>query len=303
MKKTFLSMLALMLVTVLAIAPIASAFHDTKGIKGEKHIHKLKERGIIKGPNKGNHEFKPKDNLSYAQAAILLDDAFELSLAHIKFVKEPKASDIYTKVKDNQWYSQAFIDGFYNGVVFASDVNPNASISKEEFAALLITQLDRQVEYQLIEMYINYKDEDKVKQDYKDEIQKLLLLKFEELDKNNKFNPKSAIKREEAAIWLSNVLDFIAEKKNEQKEGLVLSDITLNREAHSTEVDKVTVFATVPHPGYSATISEIKFDGDTAYIKLQQVNPDPDKMYPQVVSTITLTTFIATNYKVKIVTE
>lgn len=302
MKKKFLSVIVLTLIAVLALTPVTSAFHDIKGSKGEKHIYKLKDRGIIKGSGKGMHDFKPKDNLSYAQAAVLLDEAFELSLAHIKFEKAPKLSDLYTKVKDNQWYSQAFLDGYYNGVVFDKNINPNAAISREEFASLLITQLDKKIEYALIEMYIHYKDEDKVKDDYKGKIQKLLLLKFEELDKNNKFNPKSALKREEAAIWLENALAFIEEQKKAQEIPYVLSDISVNRQAVSTEVDKVSIFVTVPHPGYSAQISEIKFSGDKAYITLEQINPNPDMMYPQVVSTITLNTFIASNYKVEIVT-
>src|SRR5690606_13043282 len=106
MKKKLISMLVLMLFTALALTPVTSAFHDIKSSKGEKHINHLKERGVIKGSNKGKGHsyFKPKDSLTYAQAVVMLDDAFELSLAHYTFIKAPKASDMYTKVKDNQWY-------------------------------------------------------------------------------------------------------------------------------------------------------------------------------------------------------
>lgn len=298
MKKRMISLLILMLMTTLALAPMTSAFNDTKGMKGEKHIQKLKERGIIKGdPGKSNYH--PKESLTYAQAAVLLDEAFELSLAHIRFIKEPKASDAYRNVKDNQWYSEAFLHGYYNSLVFDENVKPNAAISREEFAYYLITQLDRKIDYSIIEIYLTYKDENKVKEDYKSAIQKLLILKIEELSTDNKFNPKKSISREEAAIWLENVLNFIDQQKAEASH---LSNITVNREAVSKEVDKVSIFATVPHPGYSAKISEIKFIDNIAYITLEEILPDPDMLYPQVITTITLNTFISSNYKVEIVT-
>lgn len=300
MKKKIISLLVLVLLTTLALAPMTSAFNDTKGIKGEKHIQKLKDRGVIKGDSKGKNKFNPKESLTYAQAAVLLDEAFDLSLAHIKFIKEPKASDGYKNVKDDQWYSEAFLHGYHNSLVFAEDVNPNAAISREEFAFHLITQLDRKIEYAMIKIYFTYEDENKVKEKYKNAIQKLLILKFEELDKDKKFNPKKAISREEAAIWLENVLAFIEEQTKIELPLSVLSDITVNREAVSKEVDKVSITATVPHPGYSANISEIKFDGNIAYITLKQINPDADKLYPQVISTITLNTFIDADYKVEI---
>ena len=304
MKKTFFTFLILALITTLAFTPVTSAFNDTKGSRGEKHIHKLKERGIIKGSNK--NQFKPKDSLTYAQAAVLLDDAFELSLAHIKFVKEPKLSDVYTKAKDGQWYSTAMLEAYHNGVVFDKDVNPNAAISKQEFAYHLITQVDRKVEYNLIERYVTYKDEDKVKSDYKNAIQKLLLLQFEELEKDNKFNPTKAISREEAAIWLENALTFIDDNKKPEVPVPVstnyLTDIQISREIINSEVNKVTISANVPHPGYGAKITDIKFVGNIAYVTLEQVNPNPDLMYPQVITTINVITYIASSYSIEVIT-
>ncbi|GIP14416.1 hypothetical protein J40TS1_00580 [Paenibacillus montaniterrae] len=299
------AIVALSLLTVLALTPVASAFSDIKGMKGEQHINHLKERGIIKGDAKGQGAFRPHDKLSYAQAAVLLDEAFELSLAHIQFVKAPNASDYYEKVKDNQWYSQAFIDGYHNGVVFAKDVNPNAPISREEFAALLMKQVDNKVDYALIKMFVGYNDLEEGKEEYKGEIQKLLLLKFAELDDKGNFNPAKPITREEAAIWLDKAVTFVEERLEEQEnqqQQSALQDVKLVTEKVNEDVNKVTVSATVPHPGYGIAISSIQFEGDIAYVHVKQVDPDPDKMYPQVISTVSVDAYVSSDYKVELAT-
>ncbi|MFC6331323.1 S-layer homology domain-containing protein [Paenibacillus septentrionalis] len=308
MKGKRMAAIVLSLATVMALTPVASAFSDIKGLKGEKHILQLKERGVIKGDAKGKGAYHPQDKLSYAQAAVMLDEAFELSLAHILFVKEPKASDVYTKVKDNTWYSQAFVDGYHNGLIFDKDINPNAPISREEFAAQLMKQVDRLGDYALIKMYVGYTDEDKGKDEYKGEIQKLLLLKFAELNKDGSFNPTKPITREDAAIWVSNALKFVEEQfgDKEEEQGdkqVALSELTFKTEKINDDVNKVTVSATVPHPGYGMNISEISFEGDVAIIKLTQVDPNPDMMYPQVISTVTADTYISSQYKIKLIAE
>jgi len=297
--------IVLSLLTLMALTPVASAFSDIKGLKGEKHIIHLKERGIIKGESNGKGSYHPQGKLSYAQAVVMLDDAFELDLSHIKFVKEPKVSDIYTKVKDNKWYSEAFLHAYYNGIEFDKNINPNSTISREEFAAHLINQVDRHGDYPLIMMYVDYKDADKGKEEYKNQIQKLLLLKFAELSKDGYFNPTKPITREEAAIWLDNALTFVDEtfgEKEEENKQSALTDVNFKTEKVNDQVNKVTVSATVPHPGYGMAITEISFDKGIAYVKIKQIDPDPNKMYPQVISTVSVDTYIASEYKVKPVT-
>lgn len=298
-----IAIIAMSLLTLVALTPVASAFSDIKGTKGEKHIVHLKERGVIKGDSKGKGYYHPQDKLSYAQAAVLLDEAFDLNLDAVKFIKEPKASDYYEKVKDNKWYSQSFIDGYHNGMIFAKDINPNASISREEFAGQLMTQVDRKVDYPLIMMHVGYKDIEEGKEEYKGAIQKLLLLKFEELSDKGKFYPTKAITREDAAIWLDSAVTFVEEQLEAQKNASALQDVKLSITKVNNDVNKATVTATVPHPGYGIAISSIEFEGDTAYVTVKQVNPDPDKMYPQVISDVSVDTYIASTYKVVLKTN
>lgn len=305
MKGKRMAAIILSLLTLMALTPVASAFSDIKGLKGEKHIIHLKERGIIKGDSKGKGSYHPQNKLSYAQAVVMLDDAFELDLSHIKFVKEPKVSDIYTKVKENTWYSEAFLHAYYNGIEFDKNVNPNATISREEFAAHLINQVDRHGDYPLIMMYVDYKDADKVNENYANQIQKLLLLKFAELSKDGYFNPTKPITREEAAIWLDKALTFVDETFGDndgENTKSALTDVSFKTEKVNDKVNKITVSAKVPHPGYGMKITEITFDKGTAYVKIEQVDPDPNKMYPQVITTISVDTYVSSEYKVKLVT-
>lgn len=304
MKAKRMAVIAASVIALVALTPVTSAFSDIKGIKGEKHIIQLKDRGVVKGNASNKEAFHPQDKLSYAQAAVLLDEGFQLSLAAFLFIKQPLASDYYEKVKDDQWYSQAFVDGFYNGVVFDKGINPNSPITREEFATQLMKQVDSKVDYALIKMYVDYKDVEEGKEEYRGEIQKLLLLKFAELDKNGKFNPSKPITREEAAIWLDKALTFVDEKIAEQEaqeEAVVLSDVEYAVTEVNKDVNKVTISATVPHPGYGIAVNSISFDGDTAYVTVSKVDPDPDKMYPQVISTASVDTYIASTYKVVII--
>lgn len=300
MKKKGFLIAMLSLVFLLILAPVSSAFSDIKGNKSEKHIHSLKDRGVI-SENKGG-KFKPKDGLTYAEAVVLLDKAFKLDLSHIRFVKIPLASDIYKHVHNDKWYSQSFVDGYYNGIILADDVKPNDKISREHFAHLLMQQVDRKGEYPLIQLYINYNDSDKVNADYSNSIQKLLILQFAELSKGDYFYPKQTITRGEAASWLDNALNFVDEifGQPDVEEGVKLENVKLTTAALTDKVNQVTISADVPHRGYGIKVTNIRFDGNTAYVKAELVKPQDDLMYAQVITNVSTSVYVEKQFKVKL---
>ena len=301
MKKKSLFTAALSLVLILALTPVLHAFSDVSGHKAESHILSLKERGVINGVN--SDAFNPDKELTYAQAVSLLDRAFELDLSRFRFAKQPVASDMYENVANDQWYSEAFVEGYYNGVEFAADVNPNDSISREEFASILMAQVDRKGDYPLIEIYIDYLDAKEVQPDYSNAIQKLLILKFAELTEDQKFNPTQSITRGEAALWLDKALLF-ADKLtvNEEVEpSSQFDNVKLTTEALTDTVNKVTISADVPHPGYGIKVTNIKFVGDIAYVDIEIVEPLPDMMYPQVITNVSASIYVDKQYKVEVV--
>jgi len=301
MKKKSLFTAVLSLVLLLAITPVLHAFSDVSGHKAESHINSLKERGVINGVSSGT--FNPDRELTYAQAVSLLDRAFELDLSRFRFVKEPLASDMYKNVANDQWYSAAFVDGYYNGVEFATDVDPNASISREEFASILMDQVDRKGNYPLIMIYIDYLDAKEVEPDYSNAIQKLLILNFAELTEDQKFNPTQSITRGEAAIWLDKALIFADTLKgNEEIQPSVQpTNVKVTTEALTDTVNKVTISADVPHPGYGMKVAHINFVDDIAYVDLQIIEPQPDMMYPQVITNVSTAVYVDKQYKVEVV--
>jgi len=299
MKKRIVAVM-MSLVMLISLAPAFYAFSDVKESRGAEHIQNLKDRGIVSGDN--NNKFWPEKNLSNAEAVSLLVKGFNLDLSAIRFIKEPKASDQYTKVKDDKWYSQAFIIGFHNQLVLDKDVDPDAPISRELFGSLLMTQVDRKGSYPLVAMYKEYKDESTVNTAYINDIQKLLLTNIGSLQKNDYFYPKQGITREDAAIWLDKALTFVETVILPISEQPVLDSkqLVLSEKAVNDEVKKVTITTEVPHPGYSMVVKSIQFENDTAYLDVQYVYPDPDKLYPQVITTVSIDTYVSSNYKVKV---
>ncbi|MNV98802.1 hypothetical protein D3C71_1940940 [compost metagenome] len=53
----------------------------------------------------------------------------------------------------------------------------------------------------------------------------------------------------------------------------------------------------MPHPGYGFRISSIAFEGDQAIIYTEPTLPDPDKMYPQVITTVQVTAYVDAAFK------
>lgn len=298
MKKKIVG-IVMSLVMLFSLAPAMYAFSDVKDSRGAEHIHKLKDRGIVSGDK--SDKFSPKRKLTNAEAVNLLVKAFDLNLDHVKFMKAPKASDYYPKMKNNKWYSDLFVIGYHHEIIFDKDVNPNNTISREQFASLLMAQVDRKGDYPLIMMYLEYKDANKVNEAYSNDIQKLLLTKIGALSKDDYFYPTQSITREDAAIWLDKALTFVDNLiPTPELPILDTSKLKLTEKAVNENIKAVTITTEVPHPGYSITVKGINFEGDTAYLDVEYVHPNPDMMYPQVISTATVTTYVASQYKVKI---
>lgn len=66
----------------------------------------------------------PKNSISAATAVSLIVKGLNLNIDNIRFIKEPKASDYYTKVKDNAPYAGDFIIAQFNGLELPKDINP-----------------------------------------------------------------------------------------------------------------------------------------------------------------------------------
>lgn len=295
MKKRILMLMLMSLVALVGISQSAWAFNDTKGHAFKNEIEGLKERGIINGDKQ--NQFKPGAKLTNAEAVVLIVKAFDLNIDNIRFIKEPKVSDHFTKAKDDAWYSQAFIVAHYNQLDLPQDIDPSARITREQFAHYLFNGIVRTGEYAFIQPYIMIEDEKDVTNAYMNSIQKLLITNIAKLDNKQRFNPQQAISRGEAAAWIYRAVEFVASQSGEEPQQ-PSSGLDLRHEVAKVndEVNKVTIIGTVGHPGYGLRIASIDFSGKEATITVQLVEPDPDRMYPQVITDVSVSTYVDSQY-------
>ncbi|WP_274651803.1 S-layer homology domain-containing protein [Paenibacillus humicola] len=299
MIKRRLFILAALLLLFTAVSQNAWAFSDIKNDPNAGKIAELEKLGKLAGGGKDG-KFNPNGKLTYAEGVTLIVRGLDLNIDNLRFIKEPKASDYYTKVKDNAWYSQNFIIAQYNGLKLPKDVNPNAVMTREQFAYHLFQAITAKGDFAFIEMYVVIKDEADVTKAYMDSIQKLLIAKIAELDGKQNFHPKQMMTRSTAAGWLYEAIQFVKTHQPipapPDQQPSSLSDVKLAVAAVNDKVNEVTVTATVPNPGYGFTIASISFEGKQAVIHLEPTFPQPGMLYPQHVAEVKQVTYTASGY-------
>lgn len=296
MKKRSLIIVTLVAMMLFSLGQTVWAFKDVKNDPNEKKIEELQKLGILSGDK--HDKFNPNGKLTYAQGVSLIVKGLDINIDHIRFIKAPKASDYFTNLKDDAWYSDAFIIANLNGLEIPKTVKANDIMTREQFAHHLFKAMMTKGDYAFIEIFMLLEDESDVNKDYMDSIQKLIISKIVTLDKSNKFYPKKAITRSEAAGWLYGAMQFVKETTPipDLPEQPVLNP-TISVTAVNAEINKVTVTAQVPHPGYGIRIASIGFEGDKAVIYLETILPDPDKMYPQVITDVSVSTYVDAKLK------
>lgn len=300
-KRTFsfskLSKLTLLMVIAFTMmfGGTASAFSDIKGDKEQKAIERLEKLGIIKGGLHGR--YYPAQKLKGAAAVSLIVKTLDLNFDTVRFIQLPKASNYYTKVKDNAWYSEAFVIANYYGLDIPKDINPAAKVTKEQFSHWLFKALSTKGEYAFTMQYLSINDEKQINKDYVNSIQALLKAKIVTLDKKGNFGPKQPISRSEAAGMLDRTLQFI--KDNEPIVNPIpgLYDFGVSTDKITSDVTKVKITAMAPHPGYGLEVSNISFKDGKAIIDYRVVEPQPGQFYPQVISEVKAVTYIPAGYQ------
>lgn len=278
------------------------AFGDTDKDPNAAKIEALQKSGVISGT--GNGQFNPKGTLSYASGVSLIVKGLELNLDHIRFIRKPEVSDQFENLKDGAWYADAFITAHYNGLDIPKDVKANTPMTREQYADLLMQAMLKKGDFAFIEMYMIVADEEDISPDYKDSVQKLLITNIAKLDDSGKFHPKKPITRSDAAGWLYDVIEKVKTMDPipvvPEESVMPLTDLKLTVAEVNKEVNKVTVAAEAPHPGYGLRITSVSFEGDEALIYVETVKPDPDLMYPQVITEVRAETYVAAGFEPKL---
>jgi hypothetical protein len=247
---------------------------------------------------KNQNQQTNKDEIEVAAAVTLIVKGLELNIDNIRFIKEPKASDYYTKVNNKASYAGSFIIAQFNGLELPKDINPTAKVTREQFAKWLFGALSHKGEYAWIEIFQEIADANQVTKGYMDSIQKLLIAKIVTLDGKLKFHPKSGVSPSEAAAMIAKTVKFIKNTKPVPSPvASALTDVKLTSDKESEAVTRVTIAASAPNPGYGIEITGIQFLNGEAIISYKAVLPDPNKMYTQVITEVKAITYVPSNFK------
>lgn len=267
MKKTKMKWAALLVISGSLILNVpAYAFQDVQK-QDANWIDSLKQRGIIQGIDK--HKFAPQGRLTGAQGLHIIVKALGIKRDSIELPEDFKV---------------------------------NGELTREQFAYMLHQGINATGNYPLIKMYIQVNDEAEGNPAYSGSIQNLLLMKIAKLDEKGNFGPKEKISRIDAARLVYQAAEYVKKYNEVPSKPEQQTEVTLSVEKVSDQVNRIVLTRhDQPHPGYGIAINKIEFtDEGKAIVQYKLLKPDPDKMYPQVISDTKAETYVSSEYKVEI---
>jgi len=306
MKLRLMKVLLLMAAALVMFSVNASAFDDIPQDDEERDkVLKLQELGVISGIG---GLFQGDKELTYAEGIQMIVKGMDLNLSAFLFIKAPEAKDSFDRVPEDAWYTKSFIIAAVHGLQLDRSLDPNAVMTREEFAHHLLTALDKTGSYPFTKKLFILEDEADVNPDFMHSIQLLLNGGIISLDEDGRFRPKQPITRKEAAVMLYDAMQF---KNNHESQPALEeenagSEVTFEVTEVNEEINKVTVlWGEQPNPGYGISISSIHFvdEYETAVIYYRLSYPDPDRFYPQVIVYPEDETYVSSAYKVVVEEE
>ena len=177
---------------------VSEPFSDLDHCAAKEYILTLQDKGIVRGV--GGGLFAPDRLMTAAEGVQLLVSALDLNLDTIRFIKEPKATDYFSKADDSAWYANALITAAVNGLDLPADLDPAQVWTRQEFIGRLIAGMEMTGKTpMIIELYREIADEDQIAEQYKSAVQHALAYGVVTLDGEEKFHPQESITRAEAA--------------------------------------------------------------------------------------------------------
>ena len=278
---------ALLLAGSLLLTTSVSAFSDVQG-DDAGITESLQQKGIIQGitPDK----FVPMGKLTGAQAVTMIVNGLGLK------VKDAAKSQVPAK---DEWYSSALRIAADKGIKLPKDFDPNAELTREAFADILVQAVGTTGDYPMVKMFIEIADADQITVEYSGHIQQLLLMKIASLDEQGKFHPQDTITRIEAARLVYNAAEYI-DKYEEAEQGMQ-DNVSFQVEKVNDQINKVVLTrAEQPNPGYGIRVAKVEFSGDKATVYYELLSPEPGMNYIQVISDTRAETYISSQYTVEV---
>ncbi|MFP3389296.1 S-layer homology domain-containing protein [Brevibacillus sp. SIMBA_040] len=183
-------------------------FTDLANVAAKDKILALQQMGTIQGVE--DHHFMPDATVTAAQGIQLIVKALDLNLDTIRFIKEPKATDYFSKADNNGWYANALIIAANNSFELPADLDPNQVWTKEQFIHQLMLAMERHGNLPMIKIVpVEFGDADQLTVQYQGTIQRSLVLGITALDTDKLLHPKDAITRKEAAEIIYNAVEYL----------------------------------------------------------------------------------------------
>lgn len=288
MKKTVKACAALVMAGSFAFAASASAFSDVSDSANAKVVESLQQKGIMKGI--GSDRFAPSVDLTNAQAVQLIVNAFGLETdPGVDYMPDPKFNN-------DAWYAPAYEAALHNQIktVTKSD-SANGKMTREAFASLLLEGINTTGQYPTTKMFIVFEDENEFTKEHMNAIQTLGNMRILS-PASGEFRPQEPITRMEAAQMVYNAVEFIQNVTGGSDEGSETNSVSVVTSKEADGRVKATLKASLPNPGYGLKIEGVKYDGGKAIVQYSVTNPDPDMMYPQVITDVEASTYLTGTY-------
>ncbi len=270
------------------LASSASAFSDVEG-QDAKITESLQKKGIIQGITA--EKFAPRSKLTGAQGVYMAVHALGLT---------PKDNGGKKGKGKAPWYTTAQKIAEDHGIKLPDDFKWTGEITKEQFAYILDQAISATGNYPMIKMYIDVADADQGNALYSGSIQRLLLMKITELDKDRNFQPKASMMRIEAARMVYKAAEFVEAHKDDTQQ--VNDNVSFKLQKVNDEVNKVELTRhDQPNPGYGIRVAKIEFtEQKKAVVHYELTSPKPDSAYAQVITDSKTETYVPSSYTVEI---
>ncbi|WP_017814969.1 S-layer homology domain-containing protein [Paenibacillus shenyangensis] len=202
--------------TLLLASPASAfAFDDVDHTTGREEINYLQNHNILSGIT--DTEFQPDAALTTAQGVAALVKGLHLNIDNMRFIKAPKASDYYTSVDDQAWYSTDMMIAHLNGLQLNADVDASSVMTRGQFATLLwqgVEQVDPDIHESggstgaLTDQSVTIHDANALPSSEQQILEQVIDSGIASLDEKNNFRPNDPITRAEAAVMLYNALEL-----------------------------------------------------------------------------------------------
>jgi hypothetical protein len=242
---------------------------------------------------------KPK-NIVFPMGIDLIVRGLGLNIDHIRFIKEPLATDYCVNADNNAPYARSIIIAANNGIKLDRNMKMNKKLTRAEFALYLFEAINATGNYPVNMMWLLIKDEAAFPPDALSAVQTLVKFKVVTLE-NGRFRPNALITLVDAEKMVKNAAAFVkAHKAQSSATPQPTDEVTFTTTPVNEHVNRVVISrGEKPNSGYQIIVTSIVFpEKGAAVIHYKLTDPAPDHSYLQVITTPTVETFVAADCKV-----